>query len=165
MICRIYGLPNHSVFKAEWDPVAHHVLTTGESFPWEAILSLELKMTIQDHQKATTWKKPNLFFLAFIIDVFCTEFQYPNFGWNWTLLALWCLFIIQHWGILIMQLCFMKYVNSFLESFIFQYSNKNLLLFQLRLGPLSPQWVIGIFVNLFHTSKFGGAILSICCLR
>ena len=44
-------------------------------------------MTIQDYQKATSMKKPNFFFLTFIIDVFCTEFQYPNLGWNWTLPA------------------------------------------------------------------------------
>ena len=46
MLCRLYGLPNFSVFKAEWAPVSHHVLTTGESFPWASILSLELKKTI-----------------------------------------------------------------------------------------------------------------------
>ena len=44
-------------------------------------------MAIQYYQKSTTRKKPNFFFLAFIIDVFCTEFQYPHLGWNWTLPA------------------------------------------------------------------------------
>ena len=29
----------------------------------------------------------NFFFSAFIIDVLCTELQYPNLGWNWTLMA------------------------------------------------------------------------------
>ena len=29
MLCRLYGLPNCSVFKVEWAPVAHHVLATG----------------------------------------------------------------------------------------------------------------------------------------
>ena len=82
MLCRMYGIPNYSVFKFEWDPVSHHVLTTSESFPWASILSLELKMAIQDYQKAIARKKPNFFFSAFIIDVFCTEFQYPNLGWN-----------------------------------------------------------------------------------
>ena len=75
------------MFKAEWAPVAHHVLTTGESFPWTSILSLELKTTIQSYQKDTTIKKLNFSFSAFIIDVFYHEFQYPNLGWNWTLLA------------------------------------------------------------------------------
>ena len=85
MLCRLYGLSNCSVYKAEWASVAHHVLTTGESFPWSSILSLELKTTIRNYQKATTWKKPNFFFSSFIIDVFCIEFQYPHLGWNWTL--------------------------------------------------------------------------------
>ena len=78
MICRLYGLPNCSVLKTEWAPVAHHVLATGDSFPWASMLSLELKNSIEDYQKATAKKKPNFFFSAFIYDIFCTEFQYPN---------------------------------------------------------------------------------------
>ena len=53
MLCRLYGLPNFYVFKDEWDPMAHHILTTGESFPWASILSLDLRTTIQIYQKAT----------------------------------------------------------------------------------------------------------------
>ena len=67
--------------------IAHHVLTTGESFPWAFIMSLELKIVIQDYQKAIARKKPDFFFSAFVIDVFYTDFQYPNLGWNWTLSA------------------------------------------------------------------------------
>ena len=85
MLCRLYGLPNCSVFKAKWAPAAHHVLKTSDYFPWASILSLELKKSIQDYQKATAKKKPNFFFSAFIYDIFCTEFQYPNLGWNWNL--------------------------------------------------------------------------------
>ena len=33
MLCRLYGLPKCSFFKEEWDPIAHHIITTGESFP------------------------------------------------------------------------------------------------------------------------------------
>ena len=87
MLCRLYGLPNCSVFKDEWAPVAHHVLETDDYFLWESILSLELKTSIQHYQKATVRKKPNFLFLAFIFYVFCTEFQYPKLGWNWTLMA------------------------------------------------------------------------------
>ena len=83
MLCKLYGLPNCSIFKDEWAPVAHHILTTGSSFPWASILSLELKNAIQSYQNATTRKKPNLFLSAFVIDVFCTHFQYPNSGWIW----------------------------------------------------------------------------------
>ena len=43
MLCRFYGLPNCTVFKAEWDPITHHILTIGESFNWAQILSLLLK--------------------------------------------------------------------------------------------------------------------------
>ena len=49
MLCRICGLPNCSIFKAKWDPIAHPILTTGEYFPWDYIVSLELKTTIQDY--------------------------------------------------------------------------------------------------------------------
>ena len=82
MLCRLYSLPNCSYFKVEWAPIAHHIQTAGESLPWDSILSLELKTTIQDYQKASAKKKPNFFFLAFIVDVFCAEFHYPNLGWN-----------------------------------------------------------------------------------
>ena len=52
-----------------------------------SILSFELRTAIQDYQEGTAQKKPNFFFSAFIIDVFDTEFQYPNLGWKWTLPA------------------------------------------------------------------------------
>ena len=42
MLCRIYGLSSCSFFKEEWAPIAHHIVTTGEAFPWASILSLEL---------------------------------------------------------------------------------------------------------------------------
>ena len=32
-LCRLYGLPNYSYFKEEWDPINHHVITTCESLP------------------------------------------------------------------------------------------------------------------------------------
>ena len=48
MLCRIYGLPNCSFFKEEWAPITHHIITTGEPFPWASILSLELKNAIQE---------------------------------------------------------------------------------------------------------------------
>ena len=40
MLCRIYGLLNCSFFKQEWAPTSHHIITTGEDFPWASILSL-----------------------------------------------------------------------------------------------------------------------------
>ena len=48
MYCRLYGLPNCSYFKEEWGPIAHNVITTGESLPWATILSLELDTAIQE---------------------------------------------------------------------------------------------------------------------
>ena len=87
MLCRIYGLPNCSFFKEEWDLIHHHIITTGESFPWDSILSLELKNAIQEFQKATAKKKPNFYLTAFIVDIFYAEFRYPNMGWIWVLLA------------------------------------------------------------------------------
>ena len=87
MLYRLYGLPNCPFFKEEWAPIAHHIITTGESFPWASILSLELKNAIQEFQKATTEKKPNLYLTAFIVEIFCVDFHYPNLGWSWELLT------------------------------------------------------------------------------
>ena len=78
MLCRLYGLPNYSYFKKEWAPIAHHVITMGESFPWASILSLKLKNAIQEFQKDT--KKPNFYLYTFIVDIFCAEFCFPNMG-------------------------------------------------------------------------------------
>ena len=39
LLCRLYGLPNYSYLKEEWDPISHHVITTGKSLPWAVILS------------------------------------------------------------------------------------------------------------------------------
>ena len=88
MVCRLYGLPNYSFFKEEWAPIAHHIITTGQSFPWASIQSLELKNAIQEFQKATAKKKPNFYLPAFIVDIFCVDFRYPNLGWSWELTAL-----------------------------------------------------------------------------
>ena len=88
MLCRLYGLPNYSYFKKEWAPIAHHVITTDDSFPWASILSLESKSAIQEFQKATARKKPNFYLSAFIVDIFCADFLYPNMGWSWVLPAL-----------------------------------------------------------------------------
>ena len=49
MLCRLYGLENCSLFKAEWVPVAHHILLIGESFNWAHILSLNLKEEIEKY--------------------------------------------------------------------------------------------------------------------
>ena len=87
MLCRLYSLLNCSFFKAEWAPIAHHVMNIGESFPWDSILSLEIRIVIQVYQKVTARKKLNFFFSSFIIDIFCTKFHYPNLGWNLTLPA------------------------------------------------------------------------------
>ena len=87
MLCRLYGLPNCYVFKSKWAPVAHHVLATDDSFPSESMLALELKISIQDYQKATARKKPNFFFSAFIYDILCAEFEYPNLEWKWSFSA------------------------------------------------------------------------------
>ena len=32
MFCHLYGLPNCSAFKFEWDLISHHLLITGDSF-------------------------------------------------------------------------------------------------------------------------------------
>ena len=87
MLCRLYDLPNCSMFKYEWDPIAHHVLATGHSFLWASMLSLELKISIQEYQKATARNKPNFFLSAFIYDILCVEFKYPNLGWKWSFSA------------------------------------------------------------------------------
>ena len=34
MLCRLYGLRNCSIFKAERVPISHRILTTSEYFPW-----------------------------------------------------------------------------------------------------------------------------------
>ena len=35
MFCHLYGSANYSLFKAQWVPMAHHILLTGDSFNWE----------------------------------------------------------------------------------------------------------------------------------
>ena len=59
----------------------------GESFPWASILSLELKNAIQEFHKSNAKKKPNFYLTAFIVDIFCADFCYPNLGWSWELPA------------------------------------------------------------------------------
>ena len=51
------------------------------------MLSLELKISIQEYQKATARKKPNFFFSTFIYDILFAEFEYPNLGWKWSFMA------------------------------------------------------------------------------
>ena len=87
ILCQLYGPPNCSFFKEEWAPIAHHIITTGEYFPWASVMSPELKKSIQEFQKATVKKKPNFYLTSFIVDIFYVELCYPNMGWSWALPA------------------------------------------------------------------------------
>ena len=42
MFCRLYGLPNYSLFKAKWVPMTKHVFLAGDSFNWAQILFCNL---------------------------------------------------------------------------------------------------------------------------
>ena len=83
MFCRLYGLSNCSMFKAEWVPRADHILLIGESFNWEEILSVNLKEEIEKYQKTPTTRKPTFYISGYVMDVFCATSAFPALGWNW----------------------------------------------------------------------------------
>ena len=49
MFCRLYGLPNCSLFKKKWVPMENHVLLTGDSFYWVQILFCNLQGEIEKY--------------------------------------------------------------------------------------------------------------------
>ena len=49
MLCRIYGLPNSSLFKEEWAPIAHHIITIGEYFLSHAPICKKQFNVIEEH--------------------------------------------------------------------------------------------------------------------
>ena len=67
MLCRLHGLPNFTYFKVEWAPLAHHVLTTRESFNWAHIFSMVLKEAIGKYQNTLALRKPPLYLSAYVM--------------------------------------------------------------------------------------------------
>ena len=84
MLCRLHGSPNCIVFKEEWAPLAHHILTTGESFNWAKILLVVLKESIEKYQKTLVSIKPTFYLSSYVMDIFCASFPLSTMGWNWT---------------------------------------------------------------------------------
>ena len=84
MFCQLYGLPNCIEFKSKWDPIAHHILLTGESFNWENIFPVVLKEAIENYQKVSTSMKSTFYMSGYVMDVFCATSSFPTMGWNWT---------------------------------------------------------------------------------
>ena len=83
MFFQLYGIPNCSVFKSKWVPVAHHIILTSESFKWAQILSMILKEEIEKFSKIATNRDPTFFMLGYVMDVFCSTSTFPILGWNW----------------------------------------------------------------------------------
>ena len=63
MLCRLYGLLNCIVFKLEWVPLVHNIITTGESFKWAQILLVVMKEAIEKYQKSPTSRNPFSIFM------------------------------------------------------------------------------------------------------
>ena len=82
-LCRLYGLPNCTVFKVEWAPLAHQILTTWESFNWVQVMLVVLKESIEKSQKTPALRKPTFYLSVYVMDFFCTTFPFPTMGWNW----------------------------------------------------------------------------------
>ena len=49
MFCRLFGLPNYSLFKVKWVPMVNHVILTGDSFNWAQILFFNLREEIEKY--------------------------------------------------------------------------------------------------------------------
>ena len=84
MFCRLYGLPNCSLFKAQWHPMANHILLTGHSFNLAQILSLNLRKKIEKHEKTPDNRKPYFYMSGFVMDAFCASTSFLALNWNWT---------------------------------------------------------------------------------
>ena len=84
MFCRLYGLPNCSLFKKKWVPMENHVLLTCDSFYWAQILSFNLWEEIEKYEKTHDNRKPSFYMSGFVMDAFCVSSSFPTLNWNWT---------------------------------------------------------------------------------
>ena len=84
MICRLYSLPNCSLFQAKWVPLANHILLIGHSFNWAQILSYNLRVEIEKYERTPDKRKPSFYMLGFVMDAFCASTTFPDLNWNWT---------------------------------------------------------------------------------
>ena len=83
MLCRLYGLENCTSSKLEWAPLAHHVLTTGESFNWEHIFLMVLKEEIEKYEKTLTSRKPTIYLSTYIMEVLFLDMPFLAMRWDW----------------------------------------------------------------------------------
>ena len=84
MFCRLYGLPNCSSFKAQWVPMANHILFIEHSFNSAQILSFNLHEEIEKYEKTPENRKPSFYMLGFVMDAFCASTAFSALNWNWT---------------------------------------------------------------------------------
>ena len=84
VLCRLYGLPNCTLFKSDWAPLAHHILTIGESFNWVQILSVVLKDANEKYKKNSSSRNPSFYLSGYVMDVLYATSSFPMMGWNWT---------------------------------------------------------------------------------
>ena len=83
MFCRLYGLPNCSLFKKKWVPMENHVLLTSDSFNWAQILFCNLQEEIEKYQRTPSKRKPSFYMSRFIIDAFGACSCFPELNWDW----------------------------------------------------------------------------------
>ena len=83
MFCRLYGLPNCSLLKNKWLPMANHVFLTGDLFYWVQILFCNLWEQIEKYQKTLVNRKPSFYMSGFVMDAFCACSCFPELNWDW----------------------------------------------------------------------------------
>ena len=71
MFCRLFGLPNCSLFKAKWVPMENHVFLIGDSFKWAQIVFCNLRVEIEKYQRTSANQKPYFYMSGFIMDALC----------------------------------------------------------------------------------------------
>ena len=84
MLCRFYGVDNCSYFEIEWDPLAHHITTTGQVFNWAHIFLITLQDALAQEQNSLATRNPKFYLSAYLMNIMCTSFAYHSMDWNWT---------------------------------------------------------------------------------
>ena len=118
MLCKLFGLSNSIVFKAEWALIAHHILTTRESFIWAKLLLVILNEAIEKYQKTPSSRKPTFYLSSYVMDVLCAAFDTHPWDGIGPGLDLMSIFIIQHCGRTISFLLSMTFVIILLVLYI-----------------------------------------------
>jgi hypothetical protein len=83
LIYHLYGENYFSKFLEAWMPLAYTVAIIESSFNWEAIISKQLSICVQQDQTPKEGETPTFYMASYLLDVMCTRNIFIGMNLSW----------------------------------------------------------------------------------